>query len=90
MRELTDVEYDIINALYFVEPYDKILEDVGGAETIVRDALRFLIDKKLVTPMTWDEARQDYIRSFIYDADDMMAYRYLATREGLNAHHGRG
>ncbi len=90
MRQLTDVEYDILNVLYFVEPFDKILEEVTNIpENIVRDGLRFLIGHKMVAPMKWDAKKKDYVRSNIYDADDMRAYRYLITREGLVAHNTR-
>lgn len=89
MRALTDLEFDILNALYFVEPFEKVLEETGQPESQVKDGLRFLIDNKLVTPMKWDDEKGAYIRSIIYDADDMRAYRYLATRDGLVAHNSR-
>jgi len=90
MRQLTDVEYDILNVLYFVEPFEKILEEVNNIpENIVRDGLRFLIAHRMVAPMKWDAKKKDYTRSNIYDGDDMRAYRYLITREGLVAHNGR-
>lgn len=89
MRELTELEYDILNVLYFVEPFEKILEEVSEAPNVVADSLKFLIDQKLVVPMRWDEESQNYLRSFIYDTDDMHAYRYLATKEGLIAHNSR-
>jgi hypothetical protein len=89
MRELTELEYDILNVLYFVEPFEKILDEVEAPANIVADGLKFLIDQKLVVPMRWDEETQNYVRSFIYDTDNMHAYRYLATKEGLIAHNSR-
>jgi hypothetical protein len=89
MRELTDLEYDILKVLYFVEPFEKILEEVDSPANVVADSLKYLIDQKLVVPMRWDEDSQNYLRSFIYDTDDMNAYRYLATKEGLIAHNTR-
>jgi hypothetical protein len=89
MRTLTDVEYDILNALYFVEPFEKILEEVDAPENIVADGLKILIDQKMVAPMKWDEKTKEFIRSFIYDSDNMRAYHYLATKEGLIAHNSK-
>jgi hypothetical protein len=89
MRELTNVEYDILNSIYFVEPFEKILEEASYPENIVADALKFLIDQKLVTAMKWDAKKNTYVRSFIYDSDNMRAYHYLATKEGLTAHNSR-
>jgi hypothetical protein len=89
MSKLSDVEFDILNSLYFVEPFEKILEEVDFPTNIIAATLKQLIAIKYVTAMKWDEKTNDYVRSFIFDSDDMYAYRYLATKEGLMAHHGR-
>jgi hypothetical protein len=89
MRPLTDVEFDILNAIYFVEPFDKILEEVHLPENILADALKFLIVHKLATAMKWDEAKNTWVRSFIYDSDNMRAFHYLVTKDGLYAHNTR-
>ena len=89
MRELTEIEYDILNAVYFVESFDKIIEDVKYPVNILADSLKFLIRKKFVSPMKWDEKRNEFVRSFMYDSDNMRAYRYIITREGLEAHNLR-
>jgi hypothetical protein len=88
-RNLTEVELDILNVLYFVEPVDKILEEVNHPKQIVLDSLKFLIRNKYVTPMKWDEDSGEFSKTFFYDSDNMGAYRYLATKEGLIAHNSR-
>ncbi|MDZ4668113.1 MAG: hypothetical protein SGJ00_09525 [bacterium] len=87
--EIDDIEFDILNCLYFVEPFEKILEEVPFSPSVVGDVLKTLISKKMVVAMKWDEEKQDYMRSFIYDTDNMHAYSYLATKEGLLAHNSR-
>ncbi|MEI7978232.1 MAG: hypothetical protein WCI53_05255 [Bacteroidota bacterium] len=87
--ELSDIDFDILNALYFVEPFEKIMEEVAAPPKIVADCLKHLIAKKYVVAMRFDEEKQDYIKSFIFDSDDMHAYSYLATKDGLLAHNGR-
>jgi hypothetical protein len=89
IAELDDVEYEILNCLYFVEPFEKLLEELSFPSNIIADVLKTLIQKKLVVAMKWDEQSQDYKRSFIYDSDNMHAYSYLATKEGLLAHNSR-
>jgi hypothetical protein len=84
--QLTDIEYDILNAIYFVEPFRTITAECKAPEKVVADVLKQLIDKKYVSPMQFDENKQEYIRTFFYDSDDMNAYHYLATKEGLLAH----
>lgn len=86
---LTDIEYDVLNALYFVEPFQNILDECKASEPVVADVLKQLIHRKYVTPMQFDEEKQEYIRTFFYDADNMRAYHYLATKEGLMAHNSR-
>lgn len=87
--ELDDIEYEILNSLYFVEPFEKLLEEVNQPPSVIGDVLKTLIHKKMVVAMKWDETVQDYKRSFIYDSDNMHAYSYLATKEGLMAHNSR-
>jgi hypothetical protein len=84
--KFTAVEYDILNTLYFVEPFSKIVEEVGGDPNIIRDSLRQLITHKYVSPMKWDEKKKSFVRSIFYDSDDMEAFNYIATKEGLLAH----
>jgi hypothetical protein len=87
--QLSDIEYDILNAIYFVEPFDTIKSECKAPEAIIADVLKQLIDKKYVTPMEFDEAKQEYIRTYFYDSDNMRAYFYLATKDGLMAHNTR-
>ncbi len=88
-NELSDIEYDILNAIYFVEPFENILAECSAAPNVVADVLKQLIHKKYVVAMRFDEAQQEYVRSFIYDTDNMYAYAYLATKEGLLAHNSK-
>lgn len=87
--ELSDIAHDILNCLYFVEPFDRIVEECGIDRNIVADELKQLIARRLVSPMRYDEVEKEYIRSFIYDSDNMNHYSYLATKDGLMAHNGR-
>jgi hypothetical protein len=89
VRELTDVEFDILNAVYFIEPFEKILEEVNYPEKIVGDSLKFLITHKYISAMKWDAKRKEYVRTFFYDSDNMRAFRYLITKDGLLAHNTR-
>ena len=90
MHELNDVQYAILDALYFTEPLDNILGEVAASQAVVEDEIRTLIDWRYVQAMAFDEASQDYLPSAHYDADHMGDYRYVATKEGLLAHNGRG
>lgn len=85
-QELTTLEYRILDSLYFVEPFDRIVAECGEKPAIVSDVIEQLLHKKLIVPMRWDEEKSDYVSSFMYDRDDLNAYSYMATKEGLMAH----
>lgn len=89
VMELNDLQFKILDSLYFVEPFDNILEEAGAPEAYVADELKTLIDKGLVQPMEYDEKASDYVKSIFYDSDNMRAYHYLATTKGLMVHNGR-
>lgn len=89
MIELTDLEFEILGAVYFVESFDHILAECNAPENIVADSLRSLLHYRLITAMRFDAELNEYVRSFIYDSDAMRAYHYLATKEGLLAHNSR-
>lgn len=83
-------EQEVLNCLFFVEPFAVIVQETGLERNIAADILKKLIRRKWVSPMKFDESQQDWVRSYIYDSDHMDDFRYLATREGLLHLHGRG
>lgn len=87
--QINEAQFAILDSLYFVEPFDRIIEESGLPESVVKDELRNLIAGRLVQVMAFDEKSKDYIRSTMYDADNMRDYHYLATKEGLLKHSGR-
>lgn len=88
MAELNDIQFSILDSLYFVEEFDTIVSESGAPEAIVADELKNLIHQQLVQVMRYDNDAGDYVKSVIYDTDDMRAYQYLATKEGLLRHNG--
>lgn len=85
---LNDVQFDILDALYFVEPYERVLADVSHPEPIVRRELLTMIKKGWVQVLRFDEAKGDYIRTHMMDVDNMQEFAFLATKEGLLRHNG--
>jgi len=86
---LNDAQFDILDSLYFVEPFRILVEESGLPPSVVKDELRILIAKRYVQVMRFDTIAGDYVRSAMYDADHMDDYFYLATKEGLLKHSGR-
>lgn len=89
MKEpLTDLQFDILDSIYFVEPLENILEEVDEPRPVVLDELKNMIDKGWIQVMAYNEEAGDYTRTNIFDSDNMQEYRFLATKEGLLRHNG--
>ncbi len=81
------LEFEIIDAIYFVEPFDTILKEVSETRLgVIKDCLRNLIRKRWVQVMVWNEERHEMTSTAFYDYDKMEQFHYLATKEGLMAH----
>jgi hypothetical protein len=87
-EELTELQFDILDSLYFVEKFEHIWEESGQAKPIVVDELRTMIDRNWIQVMEFDEEKGDYVRTAIYDTDHLENYSFLATKEGLLKHNG--
>lgn len=89
MTPLTDIQYQIINSLYFVEPFDTLVQEVDATEPVIVNELRELIDKRYVQVMMVDETTGEKKKSFYYDSDNMRAFSYVATGDGISLHSQR-
>jgi hypothetical protein len=78
------LEKKILTSLLFTESFDTIVEEVKQSEYLVADILKWLITRRYVSPMQYNETKKDYEPSFIYDSDNMRHYHYRMTGEGLN------
>ncbi|MEM6629743.1 MAG: hypothetical protein AAF694_08720 [Bacteroidota bacterium] len=85
---LTDLQFDILDTLYFVEPFEKIIEEVNTTRPILIDELRTMIDRGWIQVMEFDKGQGDYFRTSIFDTDKLETYFFLATKEGLLKHNG--
>jgi hypothetical protein len=86
MKELNAIQYLIIKALTFAEPFDTLVEEVEATEPVITAELRALIDLRYVQVMHEEGKSGRYIRSFYYDADNMRLFRYMATGKGQEMH----
>jgi hypothetical protein len=83
MRELNDIQVRILRALTFVEPFDTLVEEVPYPEPIIGAELKSLIAQRFVQPMQADR-QGNFKPSFVFDSDDMRAFSYLATSQGID------
>ncbi len=86
--ELTDLQFQILDSLYFVETFAHVLEEAEVPVPILVDELRTMIDRGWVQVMQFDGEKGDYIRTAIFDTDHLEDYAFLATKDGLLKHNG--
>lgn len=84
---MTDIQFDIIDKLYFVEPYQTLLNEIDAPESIIRSELKELIQKGWVQIMKFDEKVKDFLPTPFLNVDDLKSCYFLATKEGLLKHH---
>jgi hypothetical protein len=85
---LTDLEFDLLDELYFVQPYQVIKEHLGWSDPVIQQTLKSLLDK-------------NWIKCFLSNSDEILSkelidlenkfknYYYLATKAGLLAHNSK-
>ena len=84
---MTDEEFDVLDALYFVTPFDKVVADSGLEAGIVKSTLEGLVDKGWVR--CYRAPDEEVAASQIQFSAHYAQYHYLATKAGLLAHNGR-
>jgi len=84
---MTDLEFDVLDELYFVVSFNDLQEELEIDEPTLKEVLHSLLQKKWIKCYlnASEEALQDEID---YD-NQYKSYHYLATKQGLLAHNGR-
>lgn len=84
---MSDIEFDVLDELYFVQPFAYLVDELEMDELGLRAVLSGLIDKgwvKCFLSMQEEELTQD-----VKLEEKYKEYFYLATKAGLMAHNGR-
>lgn len=89
-EELTELQFQILDSIYFMESLVNIVEEAEMPRAIVIDEIRIMIDKGWVQVMGYDEEAGDFIRTGIFDNDNLDEYKFLVTKDGLMKHNGNG
>lgn len=84
---MTDVEFDVLDELYFVQSFQYLLGELELEEQELKEVLRSLINKGWVKCFLnmHDEVWSDELQL----DKKYNEYFYLATKAGLMAHNGR-
>lgn len=82
---MTDIEFVILDELYFMVDYDSIHKSTKLEENILENCLENLVKKEWIAIFKNDNSAE-----LIYDnvtfQDNFKSYYYLATKKGLFEH----
>ena len=87
MEDLTDDEFDLIDDLYFVQPYKELEDSLLWANNKLEEVLRGLISKGFVKILSDHDTELDLSSVKLNDLN-WNKYFYLATKKGLMVHNG--
>ncbi|MCS6832491.1 MAG: transporter [Flammeovirgaceae bacterium] len=81
---MSDVEYQVLDELYFVISFEKLKENTGLSEEELKNCLYQMLEKGWIKCFKDKEARE--IATDIDFENKYAQYQYLATKKGLLAH----
>lgn len=84
---MDDLEFQVIDELYFVTPYDELEGAVDIDKNELNNTLHLLIEKHWVR--VYVDNNIEIEGEEINFESEYMKYSYLATKAGLFAHNGR-
>jgi len=84
---MTDLEFDVLDELYFVVPFTHLQEELDMDDTTLKEVLRSLLDKGWVKCFL--SASEEAVNSEMDFENKYKDYYYLASKQGLLAHNGR-
>jgi len=80
---MSDAEFDLLDELYFVQPYIYLQETLGWEDRVILETLNSLYNQGMIKCLTQpDEERFDTVDIF-QEGKNLF---YLATKKGLMAH----
>lgn len=84
---MTDIEYDILDELYFVTPFETLKEESGFTNEDLKKNLINLVNNGLVKVFfSMEEEAEDQA---IDMEEKFETYYYLASKKGLFEHNSR-
>jgi len=86
-QAMTDLQYDILDELYFVQPFEYIVKSTDISENIVKKELLLMIEKGWVKCF---DHQQEEVWDVLTSFDtNFFQYKYLASKAGLLAHNSK-
>ena len=87
MNSLTDLEYRILDELYFVSSFQTLLENFDEEKSLVFDSLKNLLENGLVIQMKYEGGRERKLEAT--DLTTLEHSHFVASKKGLLIHNSR-
>lgn len=84
---MTDEEFDVLDELYFVQPFSHLVEELSMNADRLRAVLAALLKKGWIKCF-YNMSDEVFERELDFE-NQFEHYFYLATKQGLLAHNGR-
>ncbi|MBO3698516.1 hypothetical protein J4E76_08655 [Fabibacter sp. E12] len=84
---MTDEEFDVMDELYFVQPFSHLIEELEMNATDLKSVLKGLLDRDWIK--CFYNMNEEVFEDKLDFDNEFQDYYYLATKTGLLAHNGR-
>ena len=84
---MTDLEFDVLDELYFVQSYQELQEEVELTDPTLKETLSSLSTKGYIKCLK--DHDRDFTEGDPFSSDQFKSLFFLATKKGLLAHNGR-
>lgn len=87
MNSLSDLEYRILDELYFVSSFQTLLDNLDADKSLILDSLNNLLKNGLVIQMKYGEGRERKLETA--DFTTLEQSHFVASKKGLLIHNSR-
>jgi hypothetical protein len=82
---MSDLEFDALDELYFVQSYPCLQNTLDWEEQVLKDTLKLLLEKGWIKCLK-NASDEVLTEPELHFETEFKTYSYLATKEGLLAH----
>jgi len=90
MSAFSNMEFDVMDEVYFISSFIQIMENTGIETEQLRDVLTNLLQKGFVQQLIYNESLHDFEKMEVYNETQLESASYVATKKGLLAHNSNG
>jgi len=90
MNIFSELEFEIMDELYFLSSFRQLMTNTGADSNELKVAILHLLQQNYIQQYVFNESLQDFDKLEFYDKSKLESASYVATRKGLLAHNMNG